>query len=85
MLVKLVRTLWDPLFASVILCCRRRMAATQGRQEVTMGDIKCPRCKDTFLPEYDGVRFRAGSFYDPERDEQYSQICEDCHRELTDK
>ena len=63
-----------------ILCGRRRVAAFPGRQEVTMGEIQCPRCKRTFITELHSVRFRAGSFYDPERHESYDQLCEDCHR-----
>ena len=70
------------LFASAILCDRRRVAANQGRQEVNMGEIQCPRCKRTFITELHNVRFRAGSFYDPERDESYDQLCERCHREV---
>ncbi|GAA5434455.1 MULTISPECIES: hypothetical protein [Haloarcula] len=50
-----------------------------------MGDVQCPRCEEVFNTRYNPVRFRAGSFYDPERDEEYEQVCEDCHRELTDK
>ena len=63
------------------------MAASQGRQEVIsrMGEIQCPRCKWTFQTEYDPERFRAGTFYDSERDEEYEQVCKGCHRELTDK
>ena len=74
-----------PLFASAILCGRRRMAANQGRREVTMGEIQCPRCEETFLTEWHEVRFRAGSFYDSELDESFGELCEDCHREVTDK
>jgi len=70
-----------------ILCGRKRVAARQGRWEVIsqMGDVQCPRCEEVFNTRYNPVRFRAGSFYDPERDEEYEQVCEDCHRELTDK
>jgi hypothetical protein len=50
-----------------------------------MGAIQCPRCKKTFQTEYDPERFRAGFFYDSERDEEYDQVCEGCHRELTNK
>jgi hypothetical protein len=58
------------------------VAATQGRPEVTMGEIQCPRCKRTFITELHDVRFRAGSFYDSDRGESYDQLCEDCHREV---
>jgi hypothetical protein len=47
-----------------------------------MGEIQCPRCKRTFITELHDVRFRAGSFYDPDRGESYDQLCEDCHREV---
>lgn len=56
-----------------------------GRREVNMGEIQCPRCEETFITEWHEVRFRAGSFYDAERDESFKELCEDCHRELTDK
>jgi phage terminase large subunit GpA-like protein len=56
------------------------MAATQGRREVTMGEIKCPRCKREFHTRFDSMRFRSGSFYDAEREESFDRLCEDCHR-----
>jgi phage terminase large subunit GpA-like protein len=56
-----------------------------GRREVNMGEIQCPRCEETFITEWHEVRFRAGSFYDAERDESFKELCEDCHREVTDK
>jgi len=80
-LVKLVRTLWDPLFASAILCGRMRMAANQGRREVTM-EFTCPHCRKTFNTRYDEVRIRSGSFRIPGEDEPVDQLCETCHREV---
>ncbi len=67
-----------------ILCGRRRVAARQGRWEVIsqMGEIRCPRCKKTFVMELNETRFRAGSFYDDDREQSFDQLCEDCHREV---
>jgi len=63
-----------------ILCGCKRVAAFQGRQEVTMGEIQCPRCERVFNTRLDAMRFRSGSFYDADREESFDQLCEDCHR-----
>ena len=47
-----------------------------------MPTIQCPRCDREFHTLFDEMRFRAGSFYDPDEEESYDQVCEDCAREL---
>jgi len=47
-----------------------------------MGEVRCPRCKKTFVTELNETRFRAGSFYDEVREQSFDQLCEECHREV---
>lgn len=50
-----------------------------------MSEIECPRCTETFHKMFDDERFRSGRFTEELPDgtiEVYTQLCEDCHREV---
>ncbi len=50
-------------------------------------ETTCDRCQKRYGP-LDDMRFRAGNFREEQPDgtvETYDQLCEDCHREVTQK
>jgi hypothetical protein len=44
---------------------------------------ECDRCKDSYSP-FEGVRFWSGYWTERQQGEheEYSTLCDDCHREL---